>query len=136
MELGHSVANSFEGAAWRTFKGVITDLLVNFKAENHEPHSEDFLFLQSHGMYNAKEFSPLNSYHDFFPTNCSPLSKMYGESFHQRISIMKKRYQVMLAHSCWGVISSAPWGTYKHESSLTSFLFSLIRSFHLRLLRL
>jgi hypothetical protein len=46
-------------------------------------------FMQNHGMYNVREFSPLKSYPDSFPTNLRTLSEMCGECFHQRISMVK-----------------------------------------------
>jgi len=58
---------------------------------------------------------------DFFPENLGEVSDENGESFHQGILVVEKRYQCkwassMLADYCWTLKRDVPEANYRRKS--------------------
>jgi hypothetical protein len=62
----------------------------------------------------------LDSHLDLFPENLGAVSDEHGETFHQDISNMEKRYQgkwslSMLVDYCWTLKRDIPQATYTYS---------------------
>ncbi|GBL89043.1 hypothetical protein AVEN_255188-1 [Araneus ventricosus] len=73
----------------------------NDKAENYKDQVEDMLVLfRDFGCNMSLRIHFLDSHLNFFPDNCGQVSDEHGESFHQGISNMEKRYRGIGPRQC------------------------------------
>jgi len=92
--------NETERNAWLSFKRVCKDFLGNHKAANYQNVVQDLLTsYKAMGCNISLKIHFLESHLDFFPENLGEVSDEHGESFHQDILAMEKRYQGKWASS-------------------------------------
>ncbi|UYV64585.1 K02A2.6-like [Cordylochernes scorpioides] len=91
--------NEVEAAAWNSFRNVCKNFLGSVKVENYRDIVNDLLLSYKALRCNMSlKIHFLHSHLDFFPDNLGAVSDEHGERFHQAISSMEKRYQVLEAH--------------------------------------
>ncbi|UYV82675.1 hypothetical protein LAZ67_22000511 [Cordylochernes scorpioides] len=90
--------NEVEAAAWNSFRNVCKNFLGSVKVENYRDIVNDLLLsYKALGCNMSLKIHFLHSHLDFFPDNLGAVSDEHGERFHQDISSMEKRYQVIAA---------------------------------------
>ncbi|UYV63735.1 hypothetical protein LAZ67_2005461 [Cordylochernes scorpioides] len=88
--------NEVEAAAWNSFRNVCKNFLGSVKVENYRDIVKDLLLsYKALGCNMSLKIHFLHSHLDFFPDNLGAVSDEHGERFHQTISNMEKRYQVI-----------------------------------------
>jgi len=124
--------NETERNAWLSFKRICKDFLGNHKAENHQDVVQDLLTsYKAMGCNMSLKIHFVESHFDFFPESLGKVSDEHGESFHQDIITMGKRYQgkwtsSMLADFCWTLKMDVPDTKYRRKFI---FLYILEESF-------
>jgi hypothetical protein len=111
--------NETEINAQSSFKRICNDLLGNHKSANYQDVVQDMLTSYK-AMWCNMILKPqfLESYLDFFTENLGEVRDQHGESFHQDIMDMEKRYQSkwtlsMLADYCWTMKRDVPDTQYR-----------------------
>ena len=119
--------NETERTAWLCFKRICKDFLGNHKAANYQDVVQDLLTsYRAMGCNMSVKIHFLESHLVFFPGNLVEVSDEHGESFHQDIMAMEKRYQgkgtsSMLADYCWTVKRDVPEANYRRKSYACTF---------------
>jgi len=119
--------NESESNAWLSFKRICKDFLGNHKAENHQDVVQDLLTSYKAMRCNKSlKIHFLESHLHFFPENLGLVTDEHGESFHQDIMVMEKRYQgkwtsSMLAGYCWTLKRDVPEAKYRRKSYASTF---------------
>ena len=96
-----------EKEAWEALKLVVAHFLGNHKTSNYKEVVDNMLeAYRNMGCNMSLKMHVLYSHIDFFPENLGAVSDEHGESFHQEISNMERRYQgkwtpAMLADYFW-----------------------------------
>ena len=99
--------NSTELDAWKSFKQVVDNFLVKYKAENFIDIVENLLqAYQRLGCRMSLKLHFLHAHLDFFPPNLGAVSDEHGERFHQDIAVIESRYKgksnaSMMGDYCW-----------------------------------
>ncbi|UYV60522.1 hypothetical protein LAZ67_1001408 [Cordylochernes scorpioides] len=98
--------NKVEAAAWNSFRNVCKNFLGSVKVENYRDIVNDLLLsYKALGCNMSLKIHFLHSHLDFFPDNLGAVSDEHGERFHQAISSMEKRYQVVHLSESWSSLS-------------------------------
>ena len=98
---------------------VTSNFLGNNKAANYKEVVEKLIQAYKNLDCNMSlKIHFLHSHLNFFPSNCGAVSDVHGESFHQDVAAMEKRYQgkwssSMLADYCWTILRDNPFIEYK-----------------------
>ncbi|GBN83253.1 hypothetical protein AVEN_158227-1 [Araneus ventricosus] len=114
-----------ERKAWESFKLVITSFLGKKKDPNYKSIVEERIKnFKTFGCSLNVHF--LDSHLDYFPENLGAVSEEQGETFHQDIKEMERRYQgkwnvSMIADYCWMLQRDNPCKVHKRKSDKRTF---------------
>ncbi|GBO14408.1 hypothetical protein AVEN_272059-1 [Araneus ventricosus] len=98
-----------ESKAWESFKLVITSFLGNKKDPNYKSIVEEIIKnFKILGCRMSLKVHFLDSHLEYFPENLGSVSEEQGETFHQDIKEMERRYQgkwnvSLIADYCFNV---------------------------------
>jgi hypothetical protein len=117
----NNLSQGDEKKAWGAFRLVSTNFLANIKAENYKELIEDMSLYHKRGCNMSLKIHMLHSHLDFFPDSCGMVSDEHGESFHQEIATMEKRYQgkrstFVLADHCWTLARNSSEQLHKRQA--------------------
>lgn len=119
--------NVLELEAWMAFKWLCDNFLGNNKSPQYRQGVERLLGANHKlGCRMSLKIHFLRAHLDFFPRNLGAVSDEQGETFHQDIQKMEKRYQGfwserMLADYRWMLYRDVPGKTYRRKSSTVHF---------------
>jgi hypothetical protein len=89
----HSILSDTEMAVWNAVKSLCINFIGKHKAENHRKIVSEMLkCFQVMKSSMSLKLHFLDSYLDFFTQNLGEVSDEHGESFHQDMSVMEKRF--------------------------------------------
>ncbi|GBN26339.1 hypothetical protein AVEN_84170-1 [Araneus ventricosus] len=116
-----------ERKAWKSFKLVFTSFLGNKKDPNYKyivaEMIKNFKIL---GCSMSLKVHFLDSHLDYFPENLGAVREEQGETFHQDIKEMERRYQgkwnlSMIADYCWMLQRDNPCKVHKRKRDKRTF---------------
>ena len=119
--------SEIEKSAWKSFKSVVKNCLRNRKAPNYREIVGELLqSYQGMGCNMSLKIHFLDSHLDFFPDNLGAVSDEHGESFHQDISALEKRYHGqssarVLSDCCWTMKRDVPDAKHRRKSKTLTF---------------
>jgi hypothetical protein len=86
--------NETERNAWLSFKRIYKYFLGNHQSANYQNVVHDLLTsYKAMGCNMSLKIHFLESHFEFFPENLGEVSDEHGETFHQKVMSLEKRYK-------------------------------------------